>query len=239
MSDNFEYVPDIFELRERIETINKKDIRMCIKYLYLISGRASEAVGKSSRKDIGTNPRGPMARSLSFQDYEGEEAAVFNVKTAKRKGRERICALPLATEYEPWAREVSDYFGEFDSRELVFPFTRQRLSRHSKECWKDLWYKIEPYNIVNLDSEGKTIIGENGKRQTTPVDVHMRTLTVHAVRHFRASDLTGFYGFDGKDLSAFCGWLLSTAMGISSSVDRYVQLNWRSYFPKLLKKRFG
>lgn len=211
---------------------------MCIKYLYLISGRASEACGKAARKDKGTTARGPMARSLSFQEYEGEEAAVFSVKTSKRKGRERICALPLAREYEPWAKEVSDYFGNFDSRDLVFPFARQRLSRHSKECWKDLWYKIEPYNIIDLDSEGNQIINEKGKRQTIEIDTHMRTVTVHAVRHFRATDLAGYYGFDGKDLSAFCGWLLSTAMGISSSVDRYVQLNWRSYFGKLLKKRY-
>jgi len=47
-----------------------------------------------------------------------------------------------------------------------------------------------------------------------------------------------FYGFNGPNLSAFGGWTLSTAMNVSGSIDRYVQLDWRSYYPKLLKKRY-
>jgi len=231
--------PDVFELRERIETIKRKPIRMCVKYLQLIDGRISEAVSESYPSDVGTTPRGPLGRSLDIQEHMGEEAALFSVNTAKRDGLKRICALPLNADYEPWAKEVVDYFQTFDYNDHVFPFTRQHVGRHTKECWKGLYYKIESYNIIEVDPQGNVILDDDGKRIKRKIDVHFRTVNIHAGRHIRASDLVVYYGFIGADLSAFAGWTLSTAMGMSSSVNRYVTLDWRSYFPKLLRKRYG
>ena len=82
------------------------------------------------------------------------------------------------------------------------------------------------------------ILDDEGKKLKREIDAHFRSFNLHAGRHIRASDLVVYYGFVGADLSAFAGWKLSTAMGVSSSVDRYVTLNWRSYFGKLLRKRF-
>ena len=230
--------PDVFELRERIETIKKKDVRMCVKFLQLIDGRISEAVSEAYPSDVGTTPRGPLGRSLDIQEHMDEEAALFSVNTAKRDGLKRICALPLNKEYEPWAKELVDYFQTFDYNDPVFPFKRQHVGRHSKDCWKDLYYKIESYNVIEVDSLGNVIMDDDGKRIRRKVDVHFRTVNLHAGRHIRASDLVVYYGFVGADLSAFAGWTLSTAMGMSSSVNRYVTLDWRSYFPKFLRKRY-
>ena len=230
--------PDVFELRERIDRIKRKPIRMCVKFLQLIDGRISEAVSEAYPSDVGTTPRGPLGRSLDIQEHMAEEAALFSVNTAKRDGLKRICALPFNNEYEPWTKEVVDYFQTFDYNDPVFPFTRQTVWRHSKDCWKDLYYKIEPYNIIEVDQLGNVILDDDGKRIKRKIDVHFRTVNLHAGRHIRASDLVVYYGFIGADLSAFAGWTLSTAMGMSSSVNRYVTLDWRSYFPKLLRKRF-
>lgn len=231
--------PDVFELRERIDTIKRKPIRMCVKFLQLIDGRISEAVSEAYPSDVGTTPRGPLGRSLDFQEHMDEEAALFSVNTSKRDGYKRICAVPLNKEYEPWAKEVSDYFQTFDYNDPVFPFTRQHVGRHSKDCWKDLVYRIKKYNIIEVDHLGNVMLDEKGKKIKRKIDVHFRRFNIHAGRHIRASDLVVYYGFIGADLSAFGGWTLSTAMGMSSSVDSYVTLNWRSYFPKLLRKRFG
>jgi len=231
--------PDVFELRERIDRIKKKDVRMCVKFLQLIDGRISEAVSESYPSDVGTTPRGPLGRSLDIQEYMDEEAALFSVNTSKRDGLKRICAVPLNKEYEPWAEEVVDYFNTFDRNDPIFPFTRQIAGRHSKDCWRDLSYKIESYNIIEVDHLGNVILDDDGKRIKRKIDVHFRSFNLHAGRHIRASDLVVYYGFVGADLSAFGGWTLSTAMGMSSSINRYVTLDWLSYFPKLLRKRFG
>lgn len=216
---------------------------MCVKYLYLIDGRISEAVGLVAPSDVETTPIGPIARSLTFNDYEGEEAAIFEVKTAKRRQERgaavlRMCAMPLLREYEPWTREVVSYFNSFDENDLIFPFTRQKVWKETKKCWKDLSYNIDPYTLMEVDHLGNFIINDDGEKNKLKVEAHWKTFTLHAVRHIRTGDLVFYYGFSVADLSAIGGWSLSTSMRASRSMRRYIQFAWRSYFPKLLKERY-
>lgn len=209
-----------------------------MEYLYLIDGRISEGISRRASSDVKTTPRGPRMRDLEIQeDDNGGEVALFNVNTAKRGGILRVCALPLDPSYEPWTKRVVQYFEKFEPEEHVFPMTRQKVWGQARECWEDLVYPIEDYDRVLVDEEGDVIRQENGKADKHRVNRHMRPFTTHAIRHIRATDLVVYYGFNGPNLAAFAGWTLSTAMGVSSSINRYVQLNWRSYYPKLLKKR--
>lgn len=230
---------DILQVRGRIEAIKHDPSRLCVKYLYLIDGRISEGISRRAPSDIQTTPRGPKMRDLKIQeDDHGGEVALFNVNTAKRGGILRICALPLDPNYEPWTKRVVKYFEKFNNEEHVFPMTRQKVWRHAREFWEDLVYPIEDYDRIIVDEEGNVIYQENGKVMKQRVSRHMRPFNLHAVRHIRATDLVVYYGFNGPNLAAFGGWTLSTAMGVSSSINRYVQLDWRSYYPKLLKKRW-
>ena len=243
-------------IRERIEKIKPKSVKMCVKYLYVIDGRVSEAVTKTYKGDPYTTPRGPKGIDARMGIWYSPEyntqadamkaqkddkvrrvfpAVVFKVNTAKRRGRPRYCAVPIDPKYEPWAMELFKYF-EDAGEEKVFPFGRQKVYRRSKKVWKDLAYVIEDYS-VSINTQG-AIIGIDTEKKTKRVDRHLRNFTTHALRHVRATDLVNYYGFTGTDLSGFGGWSLSQAMRVSRSVDRYVDLDWRSYFPKLLKPRY-
>jgi len=227
-------LPDVDEVRKRIEQVKDREIRMCLKTVYLYAGRISEVVGASSPSDK-TLARGPIGKDVRFDTYVNgpieEPAVIFTVRTAKRNGLRRLVALPL--NYEPWAKEVADYFLEFGPSELVFPFTRQKVSMYAREkgIFDGLIYPIEEYRI---SVDGSIV----------KVPSHTRPYTIHAIRHSRTTELVEYYGFDGFNLAAYCGWTLSTSHGmfgmrVPRMVSRYLYLNWQGYFPKLLKKRFG
>jgi len=147
---------------------------------YLFAGRISEVVGKATKGDTMTTPRGPQGVDASRQIYEvgsiGEEAVVFKVKTAKRRGRERRIALPLNSDFEPWAELLYDYFKEMGNA-VVFPYTRQKMWEYAKRVFEGLSYPIETY-----------MIWRNGEL-LKKVDEHFRPFRLHALRHLRATEL--------------------------------------------------
>ena len=121
-------------IRRRINLIRPKSVRMCTKYLYVIDGRPSEVVCKAYASDRRTVARGPVGIDAKIDVYHPERfatveeafkeqkktgvkhvhpAVIFKVKTAKRRGRPRYCAVPIDPEMEPWAQELAQYFDEF------------------------------------------------------------------------------------------------------------------------------
>jgi hypothetical protein len=249
-------------IRKRIEKITPKSCRLCAKYLYIIDGRVSEAVSRAFPSDTETTPRGPVGSDAKIEVYypphyrsfdealraqrdDGVKrvypAAIFTVATAKRRGRPRYCAVPIEPKMEPWAMELMKYFEEHGN-DAVFPITRQRVWERSKKVWRDLVYVIEDYSVVlnkgGTGIENISLESTTEKRRSKRVDRHPRDWTLHALRHLRASDLVDHYGFTGANLSSFGGWTIGTSMRVSSSVGRYLDLDWRGYFPKLLKHRY-
>jgi len=97
------------------------------------------------------------------------------------------------------------------------------MHRYARDLFDGLTYRVETYKHTDNSGEKRSI------------HAHDRDFATHALRHLRASELIMKYGFDGTDLSIFGGWTLRSALGVGSSLDRYVHLDWRRYFPKLLK----
>lgn len=112
--------PTDAEVRARIETIKDEKYRMAFMFQLVTCGRISEVCGKYA-------PRGTDVFEMEFEVpifvskvLEGKEvivvepttvpAVMFIVKTAKRKGRLRPCAVPLDPKYEPWAKPLLAYF---------------------------------------------------------------------------------------------------------------------------------
>lgn len=220
-------LPSVSLVRKRIQQITKEKMRYCLMTAYLYAGRISEVVGHASPSD-NTVARGPKGTDVKKEIFNlgpiDEPCVVFKVRTAKRDGRERSIALP--TNYENWTSPLYEYF-KSSSNGLVFPFTRQLVGRYVKEhaVFKGLRYPIETYSIWKDGSVVKK------------VDSHMRPFALHALRHLRATELIDEYGFDGIDLSIYGGWTLRSMIGVGSAMQRYAHLQWRRYFPKLLKKR--
>jgi len=223
-----EEIPDVNIIRNRIRKASPEQAKYSLMSAYLFCARVSEIVGTKCPSDIGTTPRGVKGTSLNYDTVlwrdQDIEAAVFTVRTAKRDGKIRKVALPLDAKFEPFTKSLVKYFERYDNS-FVFPFNRQVMHSYARKLFTRLTYQIEPYKHKD----------EQGKKQT--IHTHDRKFATHALRHLRAAELMEHYGFDGIDLSTYGGWTLRSAVGIGSSLGRYAHLNWRRYFPKLLKKR--
>lgn len=223
-------LPSVELIRQRIDSVNKDEIRICLKCAYLFTARISELISTASPKDT-TTPRGPKGTDVRLDTFElgplKEDVAIFKIKTAKRGGKERLIALPLNKQYEPWTEEVYEYY-QSTGNDSVFPFTRQKAWQYSKNAFEGLTYPIERYFIIK-----KTL--EVIKKHEIPS--HIKPFRLHALRHLRTTELIEIYGFDGVDLSIYGGWTLRSTIGVGSAMERYAHLQWRKYFPKLLKER--
>ena len=216
-----ESLPSVEDVRERIEHVQQEEIRYCLMTAYLYAGRISEVVGYASQGDTSV-ARGPKGNDVRFDVIDGHKTALFSVYTAKRKGQERVVALPL--EFEPWALPVAEYFQKAGSN-YVFPFSRQFVSRKTKKTFEGFQYPIEQYKI----KQGELV---------KVVERHWNPFRLHALRHLRTTELVRFYHFRAEDLAAYCGWRLRTiARDISPVMERYIDLSWQEYYPKLLRER--
>jgi len=215
-------LPTVEEVRSRIEKIASDPIRLCLKFTLLAAARVSEAVGNASPSD--NQARGPTGRDVSIVQYKDqEEAALFTVRTSKRDGLERIIALPINKTYEPWTTQLLGYFEKF-GEDLVFPFTRQRVWRYSRDVFDGLLYPIEEYVLTNRGVKIK-------------VNRHSKPFGTHALRHERITELMKYYGFSELDTCRYAGWKMGGGFR-GGQLHRYAHLNWQEYFPKLLKKRY-
>jgi hypothetical protein len=140
-------------------------------------------------------------------------------------GRERLVALPVNPIYEPWTREIVEYFQKVGEG-LVFPFTRQYVGKVMRKggIFNNLSYPIEPYVCFNNGTARK-------------VDLHRKHFRLHALRSLRASELVDFYGLTLEELSTYGGWKIKSLITNASNVmtDRYLHLRWQGYFKSLCK----
>lgn len=238
-------LPATREVRRRIEGIEDESHRNALKFAWLGLCRVSEVVGVAYDSDVGTTARGPTGDSFDITEYVGNGVSVpvvvFTVKTSKRGGLPRSVAYPLDPSYEPWAVELCDYFKGFGGDDFVFPFTRQKLWSVARKHFTGLKYPIEEYQRVIEEHEIKDnmrIIDSDGSRYVVKVSRHVNDMGCHAIRHIRAVDLMTIYGFNVQELSTIGGWTLRSMTGASGAISRYVHLDWRSYFPRLLIKRY-
>lgn len=214
-------LPSVSQIRKRISIAEPESFRMILTDLYLKAGRISESISRKTPADT-TTAYGPTGNDASIEQIEGHEAIVIQVKTAKRKGKERIIALP--TETEPLAKPLYNYYKSFGD-EPVFPFTRQFIWVKAKELFEGFTYPIIEYKV----KDGTELI---------EVPAHDKRFTLHAIRHLRATELVRFYHFKAEDLAAYCGWRLTTVTKATSVMERYIDLGaYTEYFPKLLKQR--
>ena len=226
-------LPEVETVRKRIETATKQDAKFCLMAAYLFCARASEIIGTTNRYDVVHNQtvaRGPTGKDVKLETFElGDiktEAAVFTIRTAKRDGKIRKIALPLDKKFESWTEPLYNYYQEHGN-DKVFPFTRQKAWEYAQETFTGLKYPIEKYNMY-----------ESEENKPQPIRAHMKPFRTHALRHLRATELIETFGFTGFDLSVYGGWTLRSMVGVGSAMSRYAHLDWRRYFPKLLKKRF-
>lgn len=169
-----------------------------------------------------------------------EDALVLEIELEKRKMTvKRRTAIPLNPEYEPFAKEILEYFNEKEAQgEDFFPYYRQKAWQWARKYFKGLEYIIEPY-MKAVKVAGKPVYENRHGREKLkmePVDQKYHRFAVHGCRHMRAMELSENYDIRGKDLDTFVGWVSGRRENGGRMQDRYAGQSWRTYFPKLLKK---
>jgi hypothetical protein len=255
-------LPEVREVRARIESVKVEKYRIYLKSLYLCG--AARSVELNSKRCSGEKenliygPKGSdvwlttceppdlnntqflklllqiTSKQRTVDDIIDELSqripiAVFKIKVAKQKldeGEEpphRLVALPLPEKYEPWTREIVDYFHDRKD-EYVFPWNRQTIWHYISNVdpvFEGLTYHIKKYR----DFDGKKIYAHN------------RPFKLHALRHVRTDELIKHYGFDGIDLAAYVGWSMNgnkkEAMPNMASNYAEIREAWHRYIRKL------
>jgi hypothetical protein len=98
------------------------------------------------------------------------------------------------------------------------PWTRNLLTFF--ESRKKMENKVFNLSVRNLQLHAKKIF-----------EKHERQGLTHFLRHVRATNLVMDYGFDSTDIGIYCGW----EIGLPAMAKRYITMEWRRYFSKLLK----
>ncbi|MEM2674735.1 MAG: hypothetical protein QXW77_03780 [Candidatus Hadarchaeales archaeon] len=195
--------------------------RHALQALYLLGARVSEVCGKRTPSHrTGHYPLLKSAVEIGNIQVRGVgpvRVMLFTLRTLKRQGLPRKIALPA--DYDPLAREVYRYISQREG-EILFPWNRFELHDAAKELFQGLGYVVYTYTVQR---------GGELKR----VPTHLKSYCLHSLRHQRATELVEKFGFDAFDLSVYFGWTLK-GLGLSSA-SRYLHLDWRKYFPKLLR----
>jgi hypothetical protein len=124
---------DLMGIRSSINnyTDEDRDLKMLFKAVYLLGAKECEMLGERYDSEPETHVYGPTG------DDSWEEPVLvnnnpintvfFRIRTARMKGKEeRIVWLPK--DFEPWAKELLDYFKEKGGNgKKVFPFNRVEI----------------------------------------------------------------------------------------------------------------
>ena len=222
--------PTDAEVRARIKTIKDDKYRHAFMFQLLCCARISEVCGKYA-------PRGTDFIETEFEVNGGMVPAVmFIVKTAKRKGRLRPCAVPLNPEYEPWAQPLLDYFKKTGDD---YPFMFNPDPAHSvryaqwkaQQTFAEMMYPMIEYtktvfipyeqdmiidkrrgdtgydqHLVDIDGKRYWTYDSEFVRENVKVLKRWKPLRSHSLRRRRTLTLTLDYLFDGFDLAYYGGW---------------------------------
>ena len=130
---------------------------------------------------------------------------------------------------------------EYDMDILVVKIKVSKRSRHYKlialplneyEPWTiNLKYVLTHRDMLSLTRQRIWQILKRSLGMYDP-DIHP-----HSLRHYRLTHLVENYGFDAYDLTVYAGWTFKTGIGQTGQLDTYLHLDWRRYFPKLLRRR--
>lgn len=214
-------MPTDAEIRGRINAVDDEQYRLAFMFQYLVAGRISEVCGKYAPKGVDAIPT----------DFDGEEAVLFIVRTAKREGRLRPVALPLNDKYEPWASPVYEYFA---SKEKMHPFkfadkwatSVRYMQWEAEKAFSNLEWPLVKYTMK-----------KNGRKIKVPS--RWKNVTSHVLRKRRSITLMLDYDFDHIDLSIYGGWTIARqSEGVPQALRSYLHVDPQSSQEpaKLLKK---
>lgn len=216
-------IPEIKKFRSQVDRIKNQRDRVLLELMYLAASRACEVSTRVIPSDLKLKKSQSYGRSLEWKltTFEGngewgklekQKRKVLLIKSAvaKRKAETtKIIALPCHPLYEPWTKDLLKWILKRGT--LRMDITRHRIRQILR---KHLGTKIFKLPSTN-------------KRFCSPL------------RHFRITHLKRYYRFEPMEIICYAGWSLKgglTRAGMpSGQLSTYLHLDWRDYYPRLLK----
>lgn len=240
------YIPNPSQVRAKIEQIEEPHVKMFCKALYVLCATESELAGIPSRKENAYGPKGndfspsqyhPQGISRLKSDliykheltpkkaFAPEDIAVFTInmmRMTKRKAEsghstlQRLVALPLDDEFEPWTIEIRDYYMQAHAN-FVFNFNRRHALDYIRlhHNFDEFGYSVE-HPLRN--KQGEQSKGEKGI-------LELNKYRLDGLRYTRRLELKDTFGFSDYELNVFEG---TVNIGMPKPYDLYL--------PKLLRK---
>jgi hypothetical protein len=137
----------------------------------------------------------------------------------------RIVALPMLDKFEPWTRELFDYFRNKQS-DYVFPFCRTKVNDYisrKENVFKGKEYKIRRY-----------ILYSGVPDQSEWVFEHQTKLVMYGLRYLRNDELIEKYDFNLINIETYTGAKFRHQYRIPVQAEKSIaKLDWHSYINKL------
>lgn len=241
-----ERLPTVQEIRDRIDglpTTHGSSIvyQNAFRYLYLTAGRVSEITG----------PLAPKGTHATRVNIRGDDAVIFAVKTARRRGRIRPIALPMNPLFERWTAPLFNWFQAHEDSEPFGSLVGRSYQRMSRIVFEGLKWPVEDYHkAVYSEAEDSKIIFErsrDGIREylveypslerkwvtdpkiqvgTVVKERHWNDFSLQSLRHQRIRELKYFYRFTDEEVRLYTGL---TSVGSKKTtpytLDRYDYVN--------------
>jgi integrase len=258
------HIPEPEVVRGAISEIPDDRDRVLLETLYLTASRASELTTKTSPWALlheQTRPYG-IYLHYGFADFEVSPAKadkpavyekVFLITQAcakRQKGRKKEQQKQLTPEQiaehlpELWR---DDYLKKTDSVDpLIIQAFLGKMFFKAIALPTSKKYEVWTADLLHWIAKNKTLsfpmtrqrVWQIVKQYLKKIDPKVHP---HDLRSWRLSHLMNIYNFDAVDISTVAGWTLRTSFGTmgiqgSPNMDIYIGLQWRRYFPRLLKE---
>lgn len=215
MSEDF--IP-LREFRRTVDEIPVDRDKRLIKAYYLVCGRVNELAMNKQKGDKTTRALGNHS-SWELNSYgRGQnyvKVLVLRLPVLKRKGKRgsqiffKSIGLPVRTILNK----------DSDEPKIV-----------DFEPWSmDLLRLIRQYGAVKFPLTRRSVHNIIHKHLDFPEGMKG---VKNPLRHLRITHLINDYGFTAEETILYSGWSFKK---IGGQMDSYAHLNWRLYFPKLLK----
>jgi len=171
----------IFDVRQRIDALPNRKLRIIAQFQLETAARLSEVVGKYAIRKP----------DLTLTTYKGHDLALFTLKTAKRQGIHRIVALPRSN---PRVQNLVAYFQSRKSH--LFRYGPSSVRHLLADALNDFSYFIERYT-----PKKGVVVGSHERSVCTHALRHLRLSELVNVYGFDAIDLATFAGWKMKGMA--------------------------------------
>jgi len=213
--------------------VKAETLRLTDMLARICGSRISEICVKHGPKDAN------LSHTLYLEETDhqdsGEKVLLIRCDALKKKIPEtREFAVPMKSEYEPFAQPVWDAWVKNGGKNFC-DLSRQEAWLANRVVFAGLGYTVEQQIIFSRDEKGKVLRDRKKKPIIQRVEPpHLKQITNHGERHGREEELEWFQ-LEDRQITSYFGWSPIT-MGINPMRSRYGKPKWYSYFQRFLRR---